>query len=365
MRIVHALLGLGVVASAVSAQETTPASVFARWEMLDPGGRAMPYLGRDSLFLSDGLALMPEVAFTDGVIAFDVAMHGQPGFAGVVFRGQSPTDYELVYLRTHRSRQWDALQYTPVFGLQEAWQLYTGAGYNGVAELPLNRWVHVEMVVEGATARVHIDHATQPQLTVTDLKRPRASGRVGLWGRSGAAHFSNVTVTASPATPAPTVRPTVPLSGIITRWALGPVEASPAEAPVRLPAVARWEAIEAEPNGILNIARFRTAAPGTTGQSNRVLARTILRTAAARTVRLAFGYSDALTIFVNGRARFSGRNAYLERDGSSLGTMTLGPDVLHLDLTAGANELVFAVSERFGGWGLAARLLDTEGVVVE
>jgi hypothetical protein len=45
--------------------------------------------------------------------------------------------------------------------------------------------------------------------------------------------------------------------------------------------------------------------------------------------------------------------------------MTLGPDVLHLDLTAGANELVFAVTERFGGWGLAARLLDTEGVVVE
>ena len=361
----HALLGLGLVAGVVAAQEPTPSSVFARWEIVDPGGRAMPYLGRDSLFLSDGLALMPEVAFADGVIAFDVAMHGQPGFAGVVFRGQSPTDYELVYLRTHRSRQWDALQYTPVFGLQEAWQLYSGAGYNGAAELPLNRWVHVEVVVDGRTARVHVDHAAQPQLTVTDLKRPWASGRVGLWGRSGAGNFSNVTVTPSPAARPPAARTDVPLSGVITRWALGPVDEAAAEPAERVPPVAHWDATEAEPNGILNLARFRRAAPSPGGQSSRLLARTVLRSAAARTVRLAFGYSDAVTIFLNGRARFSGRNAYLERDGSALGTMTLGPDVLHLNLTAGANELVFAVSERFGGWGLAARLLDTEGVVVE
>ena len=118
----HALLALGLLAGVVTAQQPTPASAFSRWEIVDPGGRAMPYLGRDSLFLSDGVALMPDVAFADGVIAFDVAMHGQAGFAGVVLRSQSPDDYELIDLRTHRSRQWDALQYTPVFGRQEAWQ---------------------------------------------------------------------------------------------------------------------------------------------------------------------------------------------------------------------------------------------------
>ena len=42
----------------------------------------------------------------------------------------------------------------------------------------------------------------------------------------------------------------------------------------------------------------------------------------------------------------------------ALGTMTLGPDVVYLDLAAGANELIFAVRESFGGWGLAAKLLD-------
>jgi len=361
--LVVVLLGIAVVA----AQEPPSTSAFARWEILDPEARVMRYLGRESLFLVEGVAWLPDAAFADGAIAFDVALHGQTGFAGVAFRGQSATDYELIYLRTHRSRQWDALQYTPIFGLQEAWQLYAGAGYNAAAELPLNRWVHVEVVVAGPTARVHIDHAVEPQLTVTDLKRPRSSGRVGLWGRFGAANFSNVTVTPAP----PAARSVAdaprgaPLPGVITRWALSPADKAPADPPGGLPTISSWEAVEAEPSGILNLARFRRPAPAVAGQLDRVLARAVLRSTAARPVRLAFGYSDAVTIFLNGRAIFSGRNAYLERDGSALGTMTLGPDTLHLDLRAGANELVFAVSERFGGWGLAARLLDPSGVTVE
>ena len=35
-------------------------------------------------------------------------MHGSAGFAGVVFRGVSPRDYELIYLRTGRSQLPDA-----------------------------------------------------------------------------------------------------------------------------------------------------------------------------------------------------------------------------------------------------------------
>lgn len=356
-----------LAAAAVAAQDPAVSSAFARWEILDPEARVMRYLGRESLFLAEGVAWLPDAAFADGVIAFDVALHGQPGFAGVAFRGQSATDYELIYLRAHRSREWDALQYTPIFGLQEAWQLYAGAGYNGAAELPLNRWVHVEVVVAGRTARVRLDGAAAPQLTVTDLKRPWASGRVGVWGRFGAANFSNVSATAaSPAPVSAPATPTIaPLPGAVTRWALSPTDKAPVEPADRLPAVASWEAVEAEPSGILNLARFRRPAAGPRGQPDRVLARTRLRSSSPRSARLAFGYSDAVTIFLNGTPIFSGRNAYLERDGSTLGTMTLGPDTLHLDLRAGVNELVFAVSERFGGWGLAARLLDASGVTVE
>jgi hypothetical protein len=36
--------------------------------------------------------------------------------------------------------------------------------------------------------------------------------------------------------------------------------------------------------------------------------------------------------------------------------MSLGPEAIYLDLAPGPNELVFAVAETFGGWGLAARI---------
>src|SRR5678815_2361177 len=97
----------------------------------------------------------------------------------------------LIYVRAHRSRQWDALQYTPIFSGSEAWQLYSGEGYTAAAELPANRWLHVRVAVAGRTARVFVDGAAEPQLVVTDLKRPWAAGQIGLWGRLGGANFTN------------------------------------------------------------------------------------------------------------------------------------------------------------------------------
>src|SRR5215471_5585164 len=169
----------------------------ARWTIADPGARMLPYLGRPSLFLDNGVALLNDSAFGDGTIDVDVALHGHPSFAGIAFRAESDKGYELVYVRPHLSRRADALQYTPVFHGSAAWQLYSGDGYTAAAELPLNRWVHLKLVVSGDQARFYVDGAAAPQLTITDLKRPWARGQIGLWGGLGGASFSNFT--ASPA----------------------------------------------------------------------------------------------------------------------------------------------------------------------
>ena len=108
MRYFHPVL-IALVVSLSPPAQSQPIADFSGWEVLDKGGRAMPYLGRPSGNLERGIALMPNRTFADGTIDFDVAIHGQSGFAGVVFRSQTPEDYELIYLRTHRSRQWDAL----------------------------------------------------------------------------------------------------------------------------------------------------------------------------------------------------------------------------------------------------------------
>ncbi len=335
----------------------------ARWTIIDPGGKAMPYLGAPSLFLDNGIALLAGSSLGDGTIECDVALHGHASFAGIVFRAASTDDYELIYVRAHRSRQWDALQYTPIFGGSEAWQLYSGAGYTAAAELPANRWVHLRLAIEGSGARLYVDRAAEPQLVVTDLKRAWARGQVGLWGRLGGANFTNVVVTPSPSSaPPPRVAPPA-ATGVIASWELSPVlDAS--KVPARaLPGVAglEWIPATSEPSGLLNIARYRQPVAGRQANPpadsrDLVLARAVVTSPSARRVRLVFGYSDAVRIFLNGRLCFEAESRFRSRDPGFLGVMSLGPDAIYLDLVPGRNELIFAVAETFGGWGLAARI---------
>jgi len=347
-----------MLAQAPAAPPTFDAS---RWNILDPAAKAMPYLGRASLFLDNGLALLRDSSFADGTIEFDVAMHGHPSFAGVAFRAASGEDYELIYLRPHRSRQPDALQYTPIFAGSEAWQLYSGDGYTAAAELPANRWLHVRVVVSGRKASLFVDGATEPQLVVKDLKRPWAAGAVGLWGRLGGAHFSNVVVTSVSATAPAAPAEAPPADGAIVDWELSPAWDTTNVKPDVLPAGSIvWSAARAEASGLLDIARFRksvrTAASAAQGSRDVVFARHAITEPAARRARLVFAYSDAIHIFLNGKLLFAGESAFRSRDPSFLGIASLGPDAIYLDLTTGRNELVFAITETFGGWGLSARL---------
>lgn len=358
---------IAALTGVAGAQPTASFEDFAGWDIADRAATRMIYLDRPSLFLQNGVALAPDAPFVDGTIDFDVAVHGQPGFAGVVFRAASGADYELVYLRTHRSRQWDALQYTPVFHGDEGWQLYTGDGFNAAAEIPANRWVHVRVIIAGRTTQVFVDGATVPQLTITDLKRPVSSGRAGLWGRFGSANFSNFKVTPAERL-APEARPVTRASGAVSSWTIS--QAFPgATVSERVPETIDWERVEAEPSGLLNIARYRTLAdprPGTNDDGRTtVFARAVLRVSERRTIKMSFGYSDDVTIFVDGAPRFAGRAGYLSRDGSYLGTLTFNSDALYVDFMPGRHELIFAVTEAFGGWGVAATFEPAGAVTIE
>jgi hypothetical protein len=357
---------LVVAVCAISHAQDT-ATDFARWDILDREGRLMRYLGRQSLFLDRGIALMPDVLFADGTIEFDVAVHGQFGFAGVLFRAASADDYELIYVRTHRSRQWDALQYTPINRGQESWQIYAGAGYNAAAELPANRWVHVRIVVDGYSAQVFVDGAATPQLSIRDLKRDWRPGRVGLWGRSGAANFSNVKVT-----PADRQRPTRSSAaaepGIISRWLISQSLPATTVDFSSVPVGLTYDPVNAEASGLVNIAQHRSPAatrPANDDGRNAVFAKAVLRAPRALRARVSIGFSDDVIAFLDGRPLFAGRSGYLFRDGSDLGTLTLGADVLYIDLTPGRHELVFAVIEAFGGWGFAAKIDGTPDLIFE
>jgi hypothetical protein len=53
---------------------------------------------------------------------------------------------------------------------------------------------------------------------------------------------------------------------------------------------------------------------------------------------------------------FAGNSTFQSRDPSFQGIASLVADAISVDRRPGPNEIVLAVSEKFGGWGFAARL---------
>ena len=95
-----------------------------------------------------------------------------------------------------------------------------------------------------------------------------------------------------------------------------------------------------------------------------MLVRKTLTADTAKTVKFQYGFSDRVTVFLNGKAIAYGNDTYVSRDYRHLGTIGLY-DSVFLPLKAGRNELIFAVSEGFGGWGIKAAMDPVAGVQVD
>ncbi len=85
-----------------------------------------------------------------------------------------------------------------------------------------------------------------------------------------------------------------------------------------------------------------------------MLARTALTSDQEESRLFSFGYSDLISIFLNGELLFIGNSSYMSRDPSFQGIVGLN-DYINLPLKKGKNELLLMVTESFGGWGFMFR----------
>ena len=127
--------------------------------------------------------------------------------------------------------------------------------------------------------------------------------------------------------------------------------------------------MEAEPPGLVALYRYHDAPhPRVSFQSDfstrlqpqpgmKVLyARTTIVADRAEVKRLAIGYSDDVSVFLNGKILYRGRSAQSFRDPGFLGIVNPENDAVYLPLKKGKNELMLALSELGGGWGFICRL---------
>jgi hypothetical protein len=164
----------------------------------------------------------------------------------------------------------------------------------------------------------------------------------------------------------------------LTRWSLSPSYDALARnlerrlSPSERKAI-QWQDVEAEPPGFVVLYRYREAPHlRVTFQSDFstrlqpqpgmkvVYAKTTIVSDRDRVKKLSIGYSDDVSVFVNGRILYRGRSAQSFRDPGFLGIVNPENDAVYIPLKKGRNELILAVSELGGGWGFLCRLTDPE-----
>ena len=368
-----AIVLTALLSSSAAAQTAGPVETLTfagnTWRVAAQEARVETYRGRETLVLRGGRVWRDDVDFTDSVIEFDAAYDEVQGFIGPAWRASSDRQFEEIYFRSHLNNMPDAVQYTPVENGNSAWQIFSDG--NAIASLSqtFTDWNRAKLVVKGDKADFYFN-SDAPVLHVPDLKADLNAGYAGL-RVSGAAtvRFSNVSFRplnagediigeAKEAKPLP--------EGLITEWSVSSVfpEAEVADA-LELPAKAgealEWSSLDVETNGIANISKLHTRLPD--GDST-VFVRLPIRSERRQMKELRFGYSDRVRIYLNGKRVYFGEADWTARDYRFLGTVGFF-DSVGLDLKKGDNEVIFAVSETFGGWAIAGAIEDQSQISIE
>ena len=303
------------------------------------------------------------IDFADGTIEFDLAPLANGDFTAITFRRQSFTNHENIYLRLRRSGDFMAMQYAPRVNGSSTWQLYPE--FAAETAWPRETWTHVRVDIRGSKMEVFAGNATTPTLTVPRLRNGTANGEIAFWARVNdkpqewAAAISNLRITSAPTRIPLTAAASAPVQ-FVWNWQLSEPVPVAAGARLTLPPVARsTRPARAEESGLINVNRLFPVQK----ERSVVFARHTLRSDAARRVLAGIGYSDDVTVFVNGEPIYVGVNGWDTRTPALNSFVDARWESVFLPLREGDNEIILAVTDdqRFG-WGFAFRIDDATGL---
>lgn len=346
----------------VSAQNKVNA-IFNKdfWDVKAEKFEFVTYKGKPALFLEKGFALLKDSKLKNGIIDYDVSFEEGRKFASLQFRVKDIENYEEFYLRGHQSGNPDAMQYTPVFNGISGWQLYHGKGYSNAYNFNFKKWMHVRLVIVGGKMDVFINDMSQPVLHAHDLKREPLAGQIGFHSLLSGVYYANLSYQEieNPKLISSSVKIPELENNVLTNWKVSSVfDKQNFKGISNLRELKNykeisWNSIDIEYDGKLNLAQSAKK----TRENNIVLVKTIITSKKKEVKQLSFGYSDEVIVYVNNKAVYSGHNKFRSRDYRYLGTIGFF-DAIYLDLKKGENEIIFAVSENMGGWGLMAKLIN-------
>ena len=327
------------------------------------------YKGKEALYLSaGGNAVLKDAEFLNGIIEYDVAVPKKRGFMGVAWRMQDDKNFEEFYMRPHQSGNPDANQYTPVYNGISGWQLYYGEEFSAAYKYPFDEWLHVKIVVSGKNAEIFIKDMEESVLIV-DLKRDVKSGMVGLkvggspFFKLAGGYFANFDYTPMGKVSLSDVAEEIitPKNSVL-KWEVSNTLSQKElngifELDNSITDKLQWSNLTTDNRGVANFASLRNK----TKKKNTLFAKIKINSDKEQVKKIDFGFSDRVKVYFNNKLLFSANDTYRTRDYRFLGTIGYY-DSLYLPLKKGENEIWFAVSESFGGWGIQAKFSDLDGI---
>ena len=153
----------------------------------------------------DGLGLLEEVSFVEGVIDLEIKGENNPGksFVGFAFNIQNDSTYEAVYFRPfnfvaeEEIRRAHMVQY--IHHPKNTWKVLretrTGQFENNIEDPPdPDDWFRARIVVEDKRVIVYLDDRTEPSLKVERLDSHK-SDKIGTWtGFNSSGEFRNLKI---------------------------------------------------------------------------------------------------------------------------------------------------------------------------
>ena len=350
------LINLLLLTQLINGQITKTIPMQPEFWTVSKGGKMSfeTFDGRQTMVL-DGKARANDIVFSNGVLEMDIYANQSRSFAGFMFRKQDQ-NFEEIYMRMHKSRQVDAVQYTPTYHGESNWQLYPE--HQAQVTFADHGWNHLRVEVENLTASIFING--EKVMQVARLKSGNLIGEIGVWALFGN-RFSNVKITITEDAVAKEPYPIVsPSQGIIAEWEL--TEAQPyVEGEITFKDFEKAKTITAytEKSGMLPISKYLAKPTSGNFESNQeayTVASTTIEVNDDQTKLFSFDFSDKIIVFLNGKPIFYGNNAFRSKNNQFQGHLGLGANMLPIELKNGANTLHCVVIDKANGWGLMGKI---------
>ncbi|WP_238857985.1 hypothetical protein [Poritiphilus flavus] len=323
---------------------------------------------------------LKDFIFENGTIEFDVELAGT-GFPGINFRmTEDLLEGENFYIRSFGpvsplSRT--TLQYASIIDSTTTWDLTDE--YQAGAKITQEGWNHVKLVVHGKQMKVYVNDMDKPALHVPVLESKSDKGLVLLTGNVIYANF-RIRPGAMEDLPAePGYDPTTTDTRYIRNWMFSePIDFEYGrdlvlQVPTMYDEIKKsdlpddktsWKPIKVEHRGLVNLSREY----GLKREGGRRLVwlKTNISSDKQQIRNLKLGFNDEVWVFLNGKLLYMDKN-YFGTPGQKYpkGRCSLENTSFDLPLAEGDNELLIGVGHFFYGWGIMARLDETNGLTLD